>query len=280
MDNNQLDYNNNDFEYKENKGKNKQNGCLWIFLIFIASVLIIFTFVILFKLFRADDYMDNYTYNLEQTSDFENNDVLELIDTLEVEENYTFDFNDLNSTLTENPFPNPLPVGTNYTFDASTQSEKNVKENNTISLEVGVDIEPGVYTIKKEGTVAMTAETVIANNFEYIEDVNYYNVPLVAGDTIYIDYWDSDSKETGKVNLTAQSEYVNFEPNLNGVFVYGLNQFDSQVQFTADSYGSIIYGFNFPGENEGYQNEYLFDVDLTLPGSPGSYFAVQYNKPA
>lgn len=201
---------------------------------------------------------------------------------LKVEEDYTYDFSDINGNPKVNPYPEKLPKGQNYRFDMNDDRlmpSPNVKGMQEINLVVGVDIKPGVYTIQSSGGVSVTQENAVETYFDYFrKDNKYYNVALMEGDTFDVDFFDDEYTPEDYITLTAQSDYVDFKPGRSGVFVYGLNQFDSEVKFDGDSYERIIYGYNVPRSDKRYESELYLGEDVTLPGSPGSYFAVDYGE--
>lgn len=204
-------------------------------------------------------------------SQFSNENIL---GELEVVEGYEYQFSDFMPDLATNPFPQQLPQGTNYTLDLN-DSRVEYDDNQQLKLEVGVDIEPGVYTIKADGSVLINLDSALDIEFDYDPDVNYYNLPLIEGDTLKITFVTDIDENSPVVTLTAQSAYVDYEPGINGVFVYGLNQFESNLQLNQGAYKRIMYGYHDSIESESYQWEYIFDQDITLPGSPGSYFTIE-----
>lgn len=194
---------------------------------------------------------------------------------LDVVENYTYDFKDVQTDAKTNPFPKNLTKGQNYKFDQTDKRLVSTTDGTAINLVVGVDIKPGIYTIKTTGSVYIDTEQAVYTGLDYKDAANYYNIPLIEGDTIDIEFWHKN--ETGTVNLVSQDEYVNYKPGINGVFVYGLNQFDSEVELDADSYDSLAYGYNHPTLDIRTEN-FFYDEDVTLPGNPGSYFAIEYDN--
>lgn len=200
------------------------------------------------------------------------------IKSLEVVENYKYDFNDFDSRLEVNPFPETIPAGKDYTFAQDNERAVTSDGNKTLKMIVGLDVDPGIYTIKAEEHISMMINSAVDTYFGYKKNSEYFNIPLVEGDEIEITFFDNENSSPGKVYFTSQSEYVNFEPGINGVFVYGLNQFESEVVFEKESYDSIVYGFNSASDSDWYRNYFVYDEKVKLPGSPGSYFAVEYDE--
>lgn len=194
---------------------------------------------------------------------------------IDVVEDYTYNFNDVNSDLKVNPFPENLSTGRDYTF-----SDTDEKDRAVIELIVGEDIQPGVYTLKNTGGINVNTYLALETDFYYKQGVDYYNIPLTDGAVITIDMYTGGEKLPRTLELTAQSKYVGYKPGINGIFVYGLNQFDSEVVYKDGSYESLVYGYNQPTIKQYVTKTYNGDVDngdVRLPGSPGSYFAVEYN---
>lgn len=197
---------------------------------------------------------------------------------IEPVENYTYDFKDLSADIPTNPFPNPIPNGKNFTVNSTDNDIPSVNGDNIKKLVVGVDVVPGIYSTKADENTSLSINSAVDTNLSLKLNTDNYNVPLIAGDEIVITFSTPESSLPGEVYFTAQSEYANFEPGINGVFVYGLNQFDSEVIFEDESYDEILYGYNDTEETERYQTEFIYRKTITLPGSPGSYFAVEYDE--
>lgn len=241
-----------------------------------ASKLIVFASVIIGVCVIA--FITNWTilFYGEENKDYLQ--TLEEISTLEAVTDYKYNFDDINTDLTTDPFPNPIPKGENYTFDRSVEGGYVEEDYYILETEVGVDIQPGIYTIVNNGVVEIDNNLQLSTYFAYKGGVEYHNVPLVAGDTIKFSFPVDGKNQNPNVSFTAQSEYVNFEPQLNGVFVYGLNQFESELTFDENSYDKIEYRYNLPGSKNGFGLGDIYDQDITLPGSPGSYFAIEYSN--
>lgn len=265
--NNQFD-SQNEFESKsENVSsqntveKKQRSGCAVAMIIIGALIAIIVALVIIIVIWAYD-----------QDSE------LEAIASVDIVENYTYDFNDVTSSLTENPFPSQLGEEISYSIKEDEVYTENSLGDKATTVLVGVDIEPGIYTISSQGATYYKVKSKFETYLMYKDNKTYYNIPLLEGDKIELEFWDEEDSIPGELQLTSQSEYVNFEPNINGVFVYGLNQFEREVHFTENGYELVIYGHNTPDSFLPYSVEVVFDVDLTLPGGAGTYFAVEYDS--
>lgn len=219
-------------------------------------------------------YSGNFIYNYFFYVDSE----IKELSKIEIVDNYKYDFSDFDSSLEVNPFPATIPAGKDYTFDHENERAVSVDGEKIINMIVGVDVDPGIYSIKADENTSLSINSAVDTNLAFKQNTDNFNVPLIAGDEIDITFSTPESSLPGKVYFTAQSEYVNFEPGINGVFVYGLNQFDSEVIFEDESYDEILYGYNDTEKTERYQTEFIYRKTITLPGSPGSYFAVEYDE--
>lgn len=235
-----------------------------------AAQIIVFIIVICgigYSLFWTAMFEKEETYYYEET--------IAEIPTLDIVEGYEYNFDDLGLETT-NPFPNPIPKGENYTIENSDERGYDDGEYYVVPVEVGKDIQPGIYTIVDEGTTDMDISLQMNTYFSFNEGVEYYNIPLVEGDIIDLYFPYNEKNENAKVDFTAQSEYVNFEPGLNGVFVYGLNQYNSELTFELGEYSNIVYSYIDPVLGTAYNYVAIYDDEITLPGNPGSYFAIEY----
>lgn len=196
---------------------------------------------------------------------------------IEPVENYMYDFKDMSADIPTDPFPNPIPNGKNYTVNSTDNDIPSVNGDKIKKLVVGVDVEPGIYTIISDGFTYLNVKTAVEISLNYEQGVKHYNIPLIEGDEINIEFPEYGLDDGGSVKIIPQTEYVDFDATKSGVFVYGLNQFESEVTFENDTYSDINYGYNDPQNPGYYAVDSLYDTDITLPGTPGSYFAIDYN---
>lgn len=218
-----------------------------------------------------------YSYDIERFFD----DIAQSIylSNMEIVEDYTFDIADTNDEFDYDPFPLELSSGTAMTIDQT--NERFVINDGELVAEfvVGVDIDPGVYTVNANGSVEVDFDTDVRYsnyiyNRESFSSTTHYNIPLIPGDQIEIAV--DNLVEEFSVDLVPQTEYQQFEYGNTGIYVYGLSNFNPEINFESEDYDELKYCYQ---DKEGYglDCDYINDQDITLNGSPGSYFIVSYD---
>ncbi len=197
---------------------------------------------------------------------------------VEVVEDYKFDPKDVADDEYQTLLDIKVGQGKDFTI---TETNEDLFVNSDGGLEgafvVGRDIEPGVYTLTVSGNGYLNMDTTLRTYFDipYEGENVYYNVPLVKGDKIEINTFDTEEAVT--IDLTTQSEYVDYVPDTGmlGVYVYGLSNFNPEVSLNKNDYNAVIYGYPKDGYDDYMTSEYLYDQSVTLNGGVSTYFIVQ-----
>lgn len=204
---------------------------------------------------------------------------------LEIVPNYKYDFKDTGLGVESDPFEALLGQGEDLTIDAS--DERFIKKEESdgymtydMSLIVGRDIVPGIYTIRAYDDMNISIDNEIKTYIHVDNDFPSYNIPLANGDQIdlgYSRYADDDEKDklNSKVTFTMQDQVVDYEAGKNGVYVYGLSNNNEQIELEKDGYQSAT--FCYPNKEDNRPNcEVFYNQKITLRGTPGSYFSIEF----
>lgn len=201
------------------------------------------------------------------------------LDKMEAVEDYTFDIADIANEKGYND--DAIDYITKVTsLDFSNESEykfteitddfvKNKYDDYTLTLKVGTDVAPGVYTIE-------TGEDSYWESYHfdsYYDHSRYVNIPLVEGDVLEVTTYNDDAID---VTLTPQTKYINYEDQqASGLYIYGLSNFNSEIIIDNDGYNSIDYYYN---DRDGfYSRDILYDQKAELKGLPGSAFYIIFD---
>lgn len=250
----------------KSKAKNKQSN--------FKSTKVILFLVFLGLLVYVPEMVNDFKYHAEKRAHetrykelaIDPNYVLEPTDILPQSE-YSYD-DDM-----ENLYNLEIGGGQDYVFNQENNPfPKYASYDDSIELEVGEDIESGIYTISFEGDADVYIDNDISTRLQDKGALNY-NIPLAEGMSFDIDP-DSEVLDY-QVTLTPQKEFVMYEDGLSGMFIYGLTYFDSELQI--DYYdNSTIY--SYPFDEEINATVYLDRENDTVYGIPGSYINIRYEN--
>ncbi len=142
-------------------------------------------------------------------------------------------------------------------------------------LEVGKDIEPGIYTITTNEYVNIDY---LGTSESQVSDTLYYNIPLVEGQEIELSSSVSyvNNPEDVVVTFSPQSSYQEYEKDLGGMYIYGASNHESEMKISSDTFGTA--SFYYPGENGDLTSVWKVFEDLEVYGIPGSFFIVSSIK--
>ncbi len=238
------------------------------------STKVILFLVFLGLLVYVPEMIDDYRYHAEKRAHetrykelaIDHNYVLEPTDILPQSE-YSFD-DDM-----ENLYNLEIGGGQDYVFNQENNPfPKYTSYDDDIELEVGEDIEPGIYTISFEGDADVYIVSDISTRLQDKGVLNY-NIPLAKGMSFDID--PASEVLDYQVTLTPQTEFVMYENGLSGMFIYGLTYFDSELQIDYDDNYTI---YSYPFDEEINATVYLDRENDTVYGIPGSYINIRYEN--
>lgn len=200
------------------------------------------------------------------------------VEDVEIVEDYTYDAADVKDEEYAPLLDLTIGQGTEFGVDQSDEAfYPNTDGGVEAAYIVGRDIDPGIYTLTVNGDGYLNMDTVIKQYFNMPHDGKavYYNIPLVKGDKIEITTYKEDAKLS--LDLAVQDEYVEYEAgtDMQGVYVYGLSNFNSEVEFNKDDYDTILYVYPDADWGDYLTTEYLYDQDVTLNGGVSTYFVIQ-----
>lgn len=196
---------------------------------------------------------------------------------VEIADNYKFDVADMGEEFKTNPFPTTLETGKSFTINQDDPGLIETEDYFELTLIAGKDFEPGVYTISSEGDVYIELKTSVQQYIDIGEGQTAYNIPFIPGDKLEIVMFEEDDVFT--IDASAQTEYVNYQPNQEGIYVYGLSNDESQIEMGKNDYGSALYCYpSTEYDMSTQQCDYFFDEDITLNGGAGTYFAIDYRN--
>lgn len=231
-------------------------------IIAVVIVIIIIVVVIASNWWKIKWYLDD----LKSVKNAQN---------VEIVEDYTFDIGDVAEEYKTNPFPSELSSGQEFTIDQDYEKLIETEDWFETTLVAGLDFEPGVYTMKLEGRAYINPRTTVNQYLELDDNKSIYNIPFLPGDKLGVTKYDEGDQF--KLTMTPQTEYVEYEPNKAGVYVYGLSNFEPQIDLNSDDYLSTLYCYPSVEYDFEHQNcEYLYDQNISLNGAAGSYFAIDY----
>ncbi len=250
----------------QSKAKKKQSK--------FKSTKVILFLVFLGLLVYVPEMIDDFKYHAERRAHetrykqlaIDPNYVLDSRDILPLSE-YSFD-DDM-----ENLYNLEIGGGQDYVFNQENNPfPKYTSYDDDIELEVGEDIEPGIYTISFEGDADPYIVSDVSTRLQDKSTLNY-NIPLAEGMSIDINP-DSEVLDY-QVTLTPQTEFVMYEDGLSGMFIYGLTYFDSELQIDYDDNYTI---YSYPFDEEINATVYLDGQNDTVYGIPGSYINIKYEN--
>lgn len=234
-------------------------------LIVILVILAIVAIILAANWWKISMYM----HDLETIRDVED---------VEIVEDYTFDAADVKDEQYAPLLDLTIGQGTEFGIDQSDEAfYPNADGGVEASYIVGRDIEPGIYTLTVSGDGYLNMDTTIHQYFDIPNEgeSSYYNIPLAKGDKIEITTFREGS--TVSLDLTVQDKYVEYEAGtgMQGIYVYGLSNFNSQVELDSDDYASVLYAYPDADWGDYLTTEYLYDQDVTLNGGVSTYFVIQ-----
>ncbi|WOO86935.1 hypothetical protein RZE82_07405 [Mollicutes bacterium LVI A0039] len=214
-----------------------------------------------------DDLMYEVMWEFEKA--MEKHEVNQLKDY--IEEGYTYDVADFHNSFEDDPFPETMPLGEEFSISKEHEKFMEREDRVELTLIVGVDVKPGLYTIDYSRKEALNLDLRFDNIFP-ISSGTYYNIPLFEGDKIEASF--GVHTEDFTTTFIPQADYVEFEPGIAGVFAYGRSNFETQIEFDKSDYGKIRY--RYYNKKDDYLNVFSFyEEDVTIYGVPGSYFFIE-----
>lgn len=145
---------------------------------------------------------------------------------------YVYDYQDLflsDYDMNFDPYPSVLPQGTEFKMSSDSEKFVETRDGSEATYIVGIDIEPGIYSLTLDGEAAWVSLDLGFTNASSHMSQEFYNIPLYEGDVVFIE--NHENKYSFEYTLVPQTEYVLYQEGLNGIFVYGLTYFYTEIIF-------------------------------------------------
>lgn len=187
---------------------------------------------------------------------------------------YVYDYRDLNLYGVDDdfdPFPKELPQGAEFEIASDGEYFIETTDKTEAKFIVGVDIEPGIYTLKRTGDSAWFDLDLAFDYFSVNGDQDFHNIPLHEGDIIEISNY--EGKYDFVYTLVPQTEYVEYQDGVDGIFVYGLTYFTTKVRFENDYDTGVYHSVRACNNNSTSYCDYA-SPKLKHKSEPGSYFMI------
>lgn len=193
---------------------------------------------------------------------------------VEVVEDYVFDAGDINTDHLDEAYLDLKPgMGKSLTLTQdNTDLEIDKYGDYNTTLEVGSDIEPGIYTITMSGDINIHPENLLGSYYSYEDEGEtiVYNVPLITEEAFNIE--SREKINTYEIKLDKQEDYKVYEDGNQGLFIYGLSNFSPSVYF--ENGMDVEYTYNSK-DDEAVIYRPNYQEEFEAKGSPGSYFIVE-----